>query len=142
MRKIKSSITIAMHQVEGKRSKPSIAKRLINRLSIPGFSHILVICTLILVSFSKETCGDWIMRKLIEYNAIIIKIPDNKLLIFTLVCKIPSIHPARKPADAPKHVAKTGEMPLIIEIAATAAPVTKLPSTVKSGKSNILNGKY
>src|SRR5699024_2106041 len=129
-------------QVEGKRSKPSIAKRLFNRLYIPVFSHILVICALILASFNNETCGDCIMRKLIEYNAIIINIPDNKLLIFPFVCKIPVIHPARKPANAPKIVAKTGETPLIIEIAATAATVTKLPSTVKSGKSSTLNDKY
>src|SRR5690625_3190617 len=50
--------------------------------------------------------------------------------------------PAKKPANPPKKVATIGGIPFIIETAVTAAPVTKLPSTVKSGKSNILKVKY
>src|SRR5699024_9327699 len=91
---------------------------------------------------NNDTWGDCMMRKLIEYNAIIIKIADKRALIFPFVWRIPVIQPARNPANAPNIVATTGDTPPIIETPATAAPVTKLPSTVKSGKSNTLNERY
>src|SRR5699024_9793974 len=92
-------------------------------------------------SSDLEICGDPIILKLIEYSAIIINIPDKSAFIFPFVCRIPVIQPAKNPAKVPIIVAINGGNPFIIETAATAAPVTKLPSTVKSGKSSTRKDK-
>src|SRR5699024_6069826 len=104
-------------------------------------SHNLVNCSFKVVSFNNESCGFPIILKLIEYNAIIINIPDNKGFIFPFVCNNPVIHPAKNPASAPSIVARNDVTQIIILIVVTAEPVTKLPSTLKSEKSNILNDK-
>src|SRR5699024_4882198 len=104
-------------------------------------SHNLINCSFKVVSFNNESCGFPIIRKFIEYNAIIINIPDNKGLIFPFVCNKPVIHPAKNPASAPSIVARTGATPFLIVIDVTAAHDTKLQSAVKSGKAKILNEK-
>src|SRR5699024_3553808 len=127
--------------VFGKRSNPIDSNTLFIKGSIPVNSHNLVNCSFKVVSFNNESCGFPIILKLIEYNAIIINILDNKGFIFPFVSNNPLIHPANNPASAPSIVARTGGTPFIIVIVVTAAPVTQLPSTVKSGKSNTLNDK-
>ena len=46
--------------------------------------------------------------------------------------------PAHTPAATPAAVAASGECPLTMSAAVTAAPSGRLPSTVRSGKSSTL----
>src|SRR5699024_11091057 len=127
--------------VFGKRSNPIDSNTLFINGSIPVNSHNLINCSFKVVSFNNESCGFPIIRKFIEYNAIIINITDNKGLIFLFVCNKSVIHHSKIPASTYNIVEMTGRTPFINVIVATASPVKQLPSTVKSGKSNILNDK-
>ena len=54
------------------------------------------------------------------------------------MCNRPVIAPATNPAIIANKTARIGFIPLTIATAQTAPPVAKLPSTVKSAKSNNL----
>lgn len=73
-----------------------------------------------------------------EYNPTITNIPESKLVILNLTCNIPVIPPAIAPATKAAKELKTGLYPFTRKAAATAAPKGKVPSTERSGKSNIL----
>ena len=80
-----------------------------------------------------------IVSILIEYKAIIVRIPANIPGICNFVFKKPVANPAKEPAKNAKNKVIKGFIPLEMSIALTAPPNAKLPSTVKSGKSNTLN---
>ncbi|MNI85205.1 hypothetical protein D3C73_1421780 [compost metagenome] len=90
-------------------------------------------------ALSREIFGLPRMRILIEYKAIIIRIPESNPLTFPLVCKSPVHAPAAAPPIKAIRQASTGEYPWEIITAAIAPPVAKLPSTVRSGKSKMRN---
>src|SRR5690554_5360232 len=89
-----------------------------------------------------EVLGRPMILILIEYRAIIIRIPDNNPFILPLVCSKPVIDPAARPPNKAANVDNQGEYPFDIMIATIAPPVVKLPSTVRSGKSRIRNVIY
>ncbi len=60
-------------------------------------------------------------------------------MIRPLVCSSPAQAPAAIPARMAVSEAIHGEIPWEIMTAAVAAPVVKLPSTVRSGKSRMRN---
>ena len=88
---------------------------------------------------NKEIFAFPIICKFTEYKAIIVKIPASNAGIFNFVC----IHPVTAPATIPPIPAITtvsqGFTPMVINTAEIAAPIGKLPSTVKSATSKILN---
>ena len=67
---------------------------------------------------------------------VIIRIPARRELILNFVANIPVRHPAMKPAAMAIIVEETGSIPSKINLAATAPPSGKLPSTVRSGKDS------
>jgi len=71
------------------------------------------------------------------YNILNDKIPARIFQIPSRMCKKAVKLPARKPAKNPARIATSHGTPVCIAIAVAAAPVTKLPSTVKSGKFKI-----
>ena len=73
---------------------------------------------------------------LMEYKPVIVKIPAKMGWTFNFVCKIAVTIPAKIPAPTAPTKAKTG-CPVAVIITAAAAPSVKLPSTVKSGMSNM-----
>ncbi|CRZ42103.1 Uncharacterised protein [Vibrio cholerae] len=82
------------------------------------------------------------MRMLMENAAIMVKIEAKR-------CKIPHrtlrkavTQPVAAPARMANPVATHGLIPATIAVAATAAPIGKLPSTLKSGKSSTRKVKY
>ena len=79
------------------------------------------------------------MRRLIEYKAIITRILASNCKIFSRTCNQPVTKPAAAPASAPAADASQGSTPAVIMVAATAPPSGKLPSAVRSGKSRIRN---
>ena len=85
-------------------------------------------------SIMSGTLGLPIIRKFMEYKAIITKMLASKSMIFRLTFSQPVIIPAPAPASVATRVETKGSTPLVIKIAATAPPKGKLPSTVKSGK--------
>ena len=97
---------------------------------------------IIVSSPNREVFACPIIRILIEYKAIIVKIPDKISGILTFVCRIPVIPPANAPANKAGTNASHGFTPFTIKIALTAPPSAKLPSTVISAKFNILNVMY
>ncbi|MNP50530.1 hypothetical protein D3C76_1448000 [compost metagenome] len=115
-----------------KRSNSSFTATTTNGINRSGDNELNIV-----VSPSSPTFGLPIIRMLMEYSAIIIKIPDNRPFIFPLVCSKPVIAPATKPPKKAQIVAIHGDVPPVIITAAMAPPVVKLPSTVKSGKSRM-----
>ena len=87
---------------------------------------------------NKEIFAFPIICKFTEYKAIMVKIPASNAGIFNLVC----IHPVTAPAIIPPIPATItviqGFTPMVINTAEIAAPIGKLPSTVKSATSKIL----
>lgn len=77
------------------------------------------------------------------YNAVATKIPDKICNILNFTFKTAVTYPAANPANPAHKVAIQGldniGKPEVINTAATDAPNGKLPSTVRSGKSKILN---
>jgi len=61
--------------------------------------------------------------------------PASSGLIRPAVCSRPVTQPATAPASRPATVASNGDCPPTISTEVTEAPVVKLPSTVRSGKS-------
>ena len=74
------------------------------------------------------------IRRLTDHSAIMVRIPARRPSILPLVCSNPVTVPARNPVPKPARVASTGFQPARMPMAAVAAPVVKLPSTVRSGK--------
>ena len=66
-----------------------------------------------------------------------VRMPANRPLMRPFVFSRPVMTPAISPATKAMRIAMMGLMPLVIEIAATAAPVVNEPSTVRSGKSRM-----
>ena len=77
-----------------------------------------------------------ITRRLIEYSAVITRMPASKSLILKRVWVMPVTVPASAPASTAASVAVSGLLPPMMSMAATAAPRVKLPSQVRSGKLN------
>ena len=102
--------------VFGTFSKPRPINALVIAASIPKLPHHVATVEKIVSTFNNGIFGrptefssvKPIMRKLIEYSAIIIKIPDSKGLILPFVCSRPVIQPATKPASIATSVAITG----------------------------------
>jgi hypothetical protein len=88
--------------------------------------------------FNKGIFDLSIMRRLIEYNPVITRIPESSPLILKRVWIIAVMKPAIAPAKNAAGIERNGFTPDIINTEDTAAPVVKLPSTVISGKSKIL----
>ena len=87
------------------------------------------------VAFSSPMA---MIRRLMEYRASWVRMPARMPGIPILVCRIPVTAPAMPPAiKAPTRAMGAGT-PLTIITAATAPPVHREPSTVRSGKSRIL----
>ena len=78
------------------------------------------------------------MRILMEYRAIMVRIPAKIPGISSLVCKKPVMKPQTMPAASANKRERKGFIPWEIKIAVTAPPVAKLPSTVRSAKSSTL----
>ncbi len=79
-----------------------------------------------------------IILKFTEYNPIITNIPDIKLLIFNFTCKKPVIAPAQAPPNVATNIVTHGFTPWTNIAAEIDAPSGNVPSTERSGKSNIL----
>ena len=80
----------------------------------------------------KGTLDFPIMRILIEYSANCVRMPDKIAGIPKQVCKTPVTRPVNMPAIKANTSASNGFIPPTISTAATAPPVHKLPSTVRS----------
>ena len=72
----------------------------------------------------------------IEADAVKVMMPDNNLGIFKYLLRIPVTKPHKNPLPIDAKVAIQGLTPLMIKTPLTAAPIRKLPSAVKSAKSN------
>ena len=68
--------------------------------------------------------------------------PDKIAGILKIVCRKPVTNPAAAPARTAQSIASAGLMPVLIRTTVTAAPSGKVPSTVRSAMSRILNVKY
>ena len=79
------------------------------------------------------------MRKFSEYKAVMTKMPASKCNMPILTLSHAVTTPAIIPAIIPNRHAIQGLKPEMMDIAATAPPKGKLPSAVKSGKSNMRN---
>ena len=90
-------------------------------------------------SRSSGTFAPPMMRRFTDHRAIIVRIPASRPSMRPLVCRSPVTMPATRPAPAAASVATTGLWPAVIMAAATAAPVVKLPSTVRSGNCRTRN---
>ncbi len=74
-------------------------------------------------------------RRLMEYSAIIVRMPERRAGIFNLVWSRPVHSPPSRPAIRAKRVASQGFMPPLMNRAATAPPRAMVPSTVRSATS-------
>src|SRR5262245_310950 len=74
--------------------------------------------------------------RLMEYSAVITRIPARSPLIRNFVCRTPVVRPAAIPARNAAAVAASGCAPLTIIAAATAPPSVIEPSTVRSRKAS------
>ena len=90
-------------------------------------------------SRSSVTLGPPMMRRFTDHRAIIVRIPASRPSMRPFVCSTPVTIPATRPAPAAARVATIGFCPAVIIAAATAAPVVKLPSTVRSGNCSTRN---
>ncbi|MNT60225.1 hypothetical protein D3C72_1977930 [compost metagenome] len=77
------------------------------------------------------------MRRLIEYSAIITRMLASSCRMLRRTCSQAVTRPDTAPASAPKPQASHGSWPPAIRVAATAPPSGKLPSAVRSGKSRM-----
>ena len=84
---------------------------------------------------SRGTFALPMIRRLIEYNAIWVKMPASSGWILPQVLSRPVTSPATNPTAVPARVAVNGCHPATIRVAAVAAPLVKLPSMVRSAKS-------
>ena len=71
-----------------------------------------------------------------EYNAVMTIMPDKSCKMPSLTFSQAVIKPAIAPAKKPMLIAKMGLNPDVMHTAHANAPNGKLPSAVKSGKSN------
>ena len=78
------------------------------------------------------------IRRLMEYSAVIIMMPERRSRTFSLTWIRPVMHPASSPAAKLKTKVRAGCTPFKISMAVTAAPIGNVPSTDRSGKSRIL----
>ena len=76
-------------------------------------------------------------RRLIEYSAVMVRIPARIPGIFIFVFKKPVINPQSIPPISEKINVRKGFIPLSVRMAEIAPPVANEPSTVRSGKSRI-----
>jgi hypothetical protein len=77
-----------------------------------------------------------------EYRETIISIPASRAFNLSLVLSKEVISPAPMPEIKAIRVANQGLTPATIRVAATAPPIGKLPSTVRSGKESTRNVIY
>ena len=90
----------------------------------------------------SEIFGFFIMRILIEYMAICVKMLARRIFMRSLVFIKPVARPVSAPIVKTKTRVSAGFMPRMISMAVTAPPAAKLPSTVISAIFNILKVKY
>ena len=76
------------------------------------------------------------MFKLMEYREIWVKMLARMPGMPRAVCRMPVMKPATMPARKAKISAAHGLIPPRISMTATAPPVAREPSTVRSAKSN------
>ena len=103
---------------------------------------LLQIFIMVRFFLSRGRLGRARMRRLIEYKASIMRMPERIPGIFSFVVRIPVQKPAREPAAPAIRIARKGLNPLKTRSAHTQPPRAKLPSTVMSAKSRILNVMY
>ena len=82
------------------------------------------------------------IRRFIEYKLTITRILASRAGTLNLVLSNDVARPAHKPAPRAASVARNGFTPFMISTATTAAPRTKLPSTVRSGKASTRKVRY
>ena len=82
------------------------------------------------------------IRRLIEYSATCVRMPASRPLMRPRVCSRPVTSPAAMPPTSARDVASAAGMPFTMPTAAIEAPVVKLPSTVRSGKSRMRKVRY
>lgn len=90
---------------------------------------------------SREIFAFPITWRLIEYRAIIVRIPERIAGIFNFVYKTPVITPAAAPQIIALRIPQPGFTFEEISEAATAPPRGKLPSQVMSGTSRTRKDK-
>ena len=78
------------------------------------------------------------MRRLMEYSASWVKMPDKMAGMPQAVWNRPVTRPASMPASTAHTRAVAGLAPLTVKRAHTAPPVAREPSTVRSATSRIL----
>ena len=83
----------------------------------------------------------WI-RRLMEYSASCVRIPERMAGIPIPVWKTPVTAPAAMPTRKAINTASQGWTPLVIRMAATAPPVAMEPSTVRSAISRMRKVMY
>jgi len=89
------------------------------------------------VSPNNAILGFPMIRRLMEYSAIIVSIEASRFKIPSLVFMYAVTIPASMPAKKAANVDNQGSTPDTIITAVTAAPKGKLPSTVRSGNSKM-----
>ena len=113
---VTTNISTKIPHVEGTVLIPIVVNTFEKTLSIPRFDQKLPNIENTVSVFNNGIFGRVtpvsevipIIRRLMEYSAIIIKIPASNGLIFPFVCKIPVIHPAINPATVATNVANSG----------------------------------
>jgi hypothetical protein len=83
--------------------------------------------------------GRPITRRLTEYSAVSVNIPDSSAGILSFVCKMPVKSPANIPQSVAARIARYGEKPFVTILANTDAPRTIEPSTLRSAMFSMRN---
>ena len=78
------------------------------------------------------------MRRLMDHRLICVRMPERIAGISKTVVRKPVTAPQTAPAAVAARMASAGSTPATTRTAATAPPVAKLPSTVRSGMSSSL----
>ena len=90
----------------------------------------------------RDTLGaPCMMRRFTEYSAVMVRIPARSPWIFIFVCRNAVTQPHSRPATNAAARPRFGK-PASVSIAAVHPPVTKEPSTVKSGESMTFTVMY
>ena len=93
-------------------------------------SEIIVVC------FKRGIFDCPITLRFTDQRAVIVRIPESKAGILSLVCNKPVTRPAKRPAKKETIVDVKGSQPNVTSLQVTAAPKVKQPSAVKSAISS------
>ena len=120
----------------------SISQMGLSRVNLPTFrrdTSMFLYLLMLMGTLAREPRSvpiPWI-RRLTEYRASWVRIPARMAGMPMDVWKTPVTAPASMPTASAMSVASQGLTPLVIRMAATAPPVAKEPSTVRSAMSRI-----